>query len=157
MLPPRTRFGDPVSGLAPRIYLICSENGVFGKRWFCLRDFRHFRRFPGFEERGPLFLWVECKSSFSPFFVKTKAVFGRGQKQRFQKHRFHNPEGVSDLSPCKERRLPDHRVTTQLGSALIGRAIGGCMMTPQRSLCDHIGPPKILTKQLAPIALLFPV
>ena len=50
------------------------ENPVFGKPWFCLRDtrhFRHFRRFPGSEERNPLFLWVECKSSFSPFFVKT--------------------------------------------------------------------------------------
>ena len=53
------------------------ENPVFGKPWFCLRDtrhFRHFRRFLGSEERNPLFLWVdlvECKSSFSPFFVKT--------------------------------------------------------------------------------------
>ena len=50
------------------------ENPVFGKPWFCLRDtrhFRHFHRFPGSEERNPLFLWVECKSSFSPFFVKT--------------------------------------------------------------------------------------
>ena len=50
------------------------ENPVFGKPWFCLRDTRHsrhFRRFPGSEERNPLFLWVECKSSFSPFSVKT--------------------------------------------------------------------------------------
>ena len=55
------------------VYQGC-ENGVFWrKRWFYLRDtrhFRHFRRLPGSEERNPLFLWVECKSSFSPFFVK---------------------------------------------------------------------------------------
>ena len=46
---------------------------------FCLRDtrhFRHFRRFPGSEERNLLSLWVECKSSFSPFFVKTTCSHG---------------------------------------------------------------------------------
>ena len=35
------------------------ENGVFGKRWFCLRGtrhFRHFRRSPGSEECNFLFL-----------------------------------------------------------------------------------------------------
>ena len=55
-------------------HIFQGENPVFGKPWFCLRDtrhFRHFRRFLGSEERNPLFLWVECKSSFSPFFVKT--------------------------------------------------------------------------------------
>ena len=47
------------------------EHGVFCKRWFCLRDtrhFRHFRQFPGSEERSPLFLWAfrPRKKIFSP-------------------------------------------------------------------------------------------
>ena len=71
------------------------ENPVFGKPWFCLRDtrhFRHFRRSPGSEERNPLFLWVECKSSFSPFFVKTTCFRWGDKNTIFQKHRFHNPD-----------------------------------------------------------------
>ena len=34
----------------PSLFLQGGENGVLGKRWFCVSDTRHFRRFPGSEE-----------------------------------------------------------------------------------------------------------
>ena len=43
------------------------------------------RRFLGSEERNPLFLRVECKSSFSPFFVKP-TCFRWGTKTPFSKN-----------------------------------------------------------------------
>ena len=46
--------------------------------------FHHFRRFRGSEDQNPLFLWVECKSSFSPFFVKT-TCFRQRTKPPFPK------------------------------------------------------------------------
>ena len=67
----------------------------FCKRWFCLRDtrhFRHFHRFPASEERNPLFLWVECKSSFSPFFRQNHPLSVGDKNTVCQKHRFHNPD-----------------------------------------------------------------
>ena len=50
------------------------ENGVFGKRWFCLRDTAIFVIFVGFRclrRATPCFCGQRCKSLFSPFCVKT--------------------------------------------------------------------------------------
>ena len=62
------------------------QNGAFGKRSFCQGDFRHFRRFLGFEEQNPLFLWIECNiRTFANFRQNHLHVFGRGQNDRFPK------------------------------------------------------------------------
>ena len=62
------------------------ENSIFWQTVVLLEcHFRHFRRFQGSEEQSPLFLWVECRSSFSPFFVKT-TCFRQGAKTPFSKN-----------------------------------------------------------------------
>ena len=71
------------------------QNGAFGKRSFCrgdTRHFRHFRRFPGFKEQNPLFLWVECNiGTFANF--RQNLLFSAGDKTTvFQNDRFDNPE-----------------------------------------------------------------
>ena len=66
--------------------LLDCQNGAFGKRSFCLGDtryFRHFRRFPGFEEQVLDFV---CRMRYQTLrrFSSRPPVFGRGQKHRFQ-------------------------------------------------------------------------
>ena len=71
------------------------QNGAFVKRSFCrgdTRHFRHFRRFPGFEEQNPLFLWVECNIRISADF-RQNHLFSAGDKTTvFQNDRFDNPD-----------------------------------------------------------------
>ena len=61
-----------------------SENNVFGQRWFCLSDTRHFyyfRRFLGFKKQDPCFFLGRMHhfSSKSP-------VFGGGKQTPFSKN-----------------------------------------------------------------------
>ena len=68
----------------------------FGKRCFCLRDptiFVIFVGFRGLRSTTPCFLWVECKSSFSPFLVKTTRFRwgAKTPKHRFPKTLFSQP------------------------------------------------------------------
>ena len=75
--PPFFCFGGRGLGL--------TGNGAFDKRSFCLGDthqFRHVRRFPGFQEQNPLFLWVESTIRIFADFVKT-ICFRLGTKTLF--------------------------------------------------------------------------
>ena len=109
------------------------------KQWFCLRDtrhLRHFRWFPGFQEHSPLLLWVECKSSFSPFFVKPR-VFGRGQKHRFPKTPFSQPwigEHPKIHNLVWRRRL----------SCLDGDLCGSASQKEPPFKMSPLGPPELL-------------
>ena len=71
------------------------ENGVFGKRWFCLSDtrhFRHFRRLLGSEERNPFFLVGRMQIVIFAIFRQNHLLSVGGKNTVFQKHRFHNHE-----------------------------------------------------------------
>ena len=75
------------------------QNGAFGKRSFCrgdTRHFRHFRRFPGFEERSPfLVLWVECNTRIFATFRQNR-LFSAGDKTTvFQNDCFDNSDNLT--------------------------------------------------------------